>query len=116
MVTFVGNVTMNWWGQVHSTFNNLWTDPVQYSTNLTPKLTKIFSHYDKERPMKVTKVIVKAPRKGKKKHATLHDQKIAPPCTSDQILAALQQQYDVLSFTIENGVATAFVGKLDETE
>jgi hypothetical protein len=70
--------------------------------------------------MKVTKVIVKAPRKpkkGKRKYSILHDQEITPPVTSNQILAALKQQYDVLSFTIENGVATALVGKKpDETE
>jgi hypothetical protein len=64
--------------------------------------------------MKVTKVIVKTGKK--KKFTTLHDQEITPPRTSDQILAALKQQYDVLSFKIENGTATAFVGKLDETE
>jgi hypothetical protein len=64
--------------------------------------------------MKVTKVIVKTGKK--KKFITLHDKEISPPVTSDQILAALKQQYDVLSFTIENGKATALVGKLDETE
>jgi hypothetical protein len=64
--------------------------------------------------MKVTKVIVKT--KTKKKYRVLYDMEITPPRTSDQILAALNQQYDVLSFTIENGKATALVGKLDETE
>ena len=64
--------------------------------------------------MKVTKVVVKVPKQGKK-YRILHDQEITPPRDSDQILAALKHQYDVLSFTIENGVATALVGK-HETE
>jgi hypothetical protein len=64
--------------------------------------------------MKVTKVIVKT--KTKKKYRVLHDKEITPPRTSKQILAALKQQFDVLSFVIENGVATALVEKLDETE
>jgi hypothetical protein len=58
--------------------------------------------------MKVNKVVVKVPRQGKK-YRVLHDQEIIPPRTSDQILAALKQQYDVLSFVIENGTATALV-------
>lgn len=64
--------------------------------------------------MKVTKVVVKAPKKskaGKRKFTIIHDKDITPPRDSDQILAALKQQYDVLSFTIENGMATALVGK-----
>ena len=66
--------------------------------------------------MKVNKVIVKVPKQGKK-YLVLHDQEITPPRDSDQILAALKQQYDVLSFTIENSTATALVGKKpDETE
>jgi len=59
--------------------------------------------------MKINKVIVKT--KGKKKFKTLHDREITPPVTGDQILAALKQQYDVLSFRVENGTATAMVGK-----
>ncbi len=59
--------------------------------------------------MKVNKVVVKA-TKGKK-YQILHNQEITPPREDKQILAALKQQYDVLSFTIENGVATALVGK-----
>jgi hypothetical protein len=67
--------------------------------------------------MKVTKVVVKAPRQGKKKHRILHDQDITPPVSDKQILAALKQQYDVISLTIDNGTATAFVGKKpDEAE
>lgn len=62
--------------------------------------------------MKVNKVIVKVPKQ-RKKFRILHDQEITPPRDSDQILAALKQQYDVLSFTIENGTATALVGKHD---
>jgi hypothetical protein len=69
----------------------------------------------------VKKVIVKVPTqpKGgkKKKYRILHDQEITPPVEDTQILAALKQQYDVLSFVIENGVATALVGKKpDEVE
>lgn len=60
--------------------------------------------------MKVTKVIVKVPKQ-KKKYKILHDQDITPPVEGKQILAALKQQYDVLNFTIENGVATVLVGK-----
>ncbi len=59
--------------------------------------------------MKVNKVVVKV-TKGKK-YQILHDQEITPPRTSDQILAALKQQYDVLSFVTENGTATALVRK-----
>ncbi len=59
--------------------------------------------------MKVNKVVVKS-TKGKK-YKILHDQEITPPREDKQILAALKQQYDVLSFTIENGVANALVGK-----
>ena len=62
----------------------------------------------------VKKVIVKVPKQpkgGKKKYRILHDQEITPPVEDTQILAALKQQYDVLSFVIENGVATALVGK-----
>jgi hypothetical protein len=67
--------------------------------------------------MKVNHVIVAAPRKGKKKHLIIHDQKVAPPVQDKQILAALKQQYDVLSLTVEEGVATALVQrKPDETE
>ena len=72
--------------------------------------------------MKVTKVIVKAPKRSrkatKKRWNILHDQEITPPRTGDQILAALKQQYEVLGFTIENGTATAIVGKkaTDEAE
>lgn len=70
--------------------------------------------------MKINKVIVKAPkksRKGKKRFAILHDQKITPPRSDKQILAALKHQYEVLSFVTENGTATAFVGKkTDEAE
>jgi len=63
-------------------------------------------------------VIVKAPRQGKKKDRVLHDQDIVPPCSDKQIMAALKQQYEVLSFVIENGTATALVGKkaTDEAE
>lgn len=63
--------------------------------------------------MKVTKVIVKVPKqsRGGKKYRILHDQKITPPVEGEQILAALKHQYDVSGFTVENGVATAFVGK-----
>ena len=60
--------------------------------------------------MKITKVVVKVPKQ-KKKYKILHDRDIAPPVEGHQILAALKQQYDVLSFTIENNVATALVGK-----
>jgi hypothetical protein len=67
--------------------------------------------------MKVNKVIVKATRKGKKKHVVIHDQKITPPVQDKQILAALKQQFEVLSFVIEDGVATALVErKPNETE
>lgn len=70
--------------------------------------------------MKVTKVIVKAPKRshkaGKRKFTIIHDQEITPPRTGDQILAALKQQYEVLSFTIENGMATALVGKKETDE
>ena len=69
--------------------------------------------------MKVTKVVVKVPKQpksGKKKYRILHDKEITPPRDSDQILAALKHQYDVLSFTIENGTATALVGKKHEAE
>ena len=59
--------------------------------------------------MKIKHVIVKTGNK--KKYRILHDQKIAPPVEDHQILAALKQQYDVLSFIIEDGVATALVGK-----
>ena len=62
----------------------------------------------------VKKVIVKIPKQsrgGKKKYRILHDREITPPVEDTQILAALKQQYDVLSFVIENGVATALVGK-----
>ena len=62
----------------------------------------------------VKKVIVKVPTQpkgGKRKYRILHDQAITPPVNDKQILAALKQQYDVLSFVIENGVATALVGK-----
>ena len=67
--------------------------------------------------MKVNKVIVRVSNKGKRKYQILHDQEITPPRTGDQILSALKQQYDVLSFDIENGTATALVGKKpDEVE
>jgi hypothetical protein len=67
--------------------------------------------------MKVTKVIVKVPKQGRKKYRVLHDKDITPPCDSAQILAALKQQYEVLSFVIEDGVATSLVQrKPDETE
>jgi hypothetical protein len=68
--------------------------------------------------MKITKVIVKVPKQGRKKYKILHDQNIAPPVEGHQILAALKQQYDVLSFRIENNTATALVGKkaTNETE
>ena len=63
--------------------------------------------------MKVNEVIVKTGNK--KKYKILHDKEIMPPVEDHQILAALKQQYDVLSFIIEDGVATALVGK-HETE
>ncbi len=69
--------------------------------------------------MKVNKVIVKAPKRsksGKRKFTIIHDQEITPPRTGDQILAALKHQYEVLSFTIENGTATALVGKKETDE
>ena len=64
--------------------------------------------------MKVTHVKVQTT--GKKKYKILHDQAITPPRTDKQLIAALKQQYDLLSFTVENGKATAIVGKIDETE
>ncbi len=72
--------------------------------------------------MKVTKVVVKASKRsrkaGKRKFTIIHDQEITPPVEDRQILAALKHQYEVLSFTIENGTATAIVGKkkTDEAE
>lgn len=71
--------------------------------------------------MKVNKVIVKAPKRsrkaGKRKFTIIHDREITPPVEDHQILAAIKQQYEVLSFIIENGTATALVGKKpDETE
>jgi hypothetical protein len=66
--------------------------------------------------MKVKHVIVKTLKKGKK-YKILHDREITPPVSDKQILAALKQQYDVLSFVTEDGTATALVGKKpDETE
>ncbi len=65
--------------------------------------------------MKIRKVIVKTPKKGKKWHV-LHDQEITPPRTSDQILTTLKQQFDVLGFTAIDGVATAIVGKKNDAE
>lgn len=62
--------------------------------------------------MKVTKVIIKTSEK--KKYIILHDREITPPRTSAQILTALKQQYDVFSFIIENGVATALVEKKEK--
>lgn len=59
----------------------------------------------------VNHVIVKARKKGKKKPLIVHDQKIAPAVNDKQILAALKQHYDVISLTIEDGVATAWIGK-----
>ncbi len=59
--------------------------------------------------MRVNKVIVKAGKK--KKYAILHDRDITPPISSDQLLTTLKHQFDVLSFTVEDGVATAIVGK-----
>jgi hypothetical protein len=67
----------------------------------------------------IRKVIVKIPKQskvGKKKYRILHDQEINPPCEDTQILAALKQQYDVLSYIIEDGVATALVGKKKVTD
>jgi hypothetical protein len=65
----------------------------------------------------VNKVIVRTTRKnrrGKTVVYDLHNQEIKPPCEDSQILAALKQQYDVLSFVTEDGVATAKVQKLPE--
>ena len=62
----------------------------------------------------INRVIVKTPTK--KKHRILHDKEITPPRTADQILAALKQQFDVISFVSENGVATALVGKKETEE
>jgi len=67
--------------------------------------------------MKVTKVIVKVPKHSRKRKFTIiHDQEITPPVEDHQILVALKQQYEVLSFTIENGMATAIVGKKETDE
>jgi len=66
----------------------------------------------------VNKVIIKVLKcsKGskKRKYEILYDQKINPPVFDKQILAALKQQYDVLSLVIENGVAIALVDKKTE--
>lgn len=61
-------------------------------------------------------VIVKAPERHR--YRLIHDQKIAPPCSDKQILAALQQQYDVLIFDVDDDKLTAIVGEraTDETE
>ncbi len=61
--------------------------------------------------MKITHVKVQT--NGKRKYRVLHDQKIAPSVTDKQLIAALKQQYDLVSFTVENGNATAIVGKLE---
>jgi len=64
--------------------------------------------------VEVNHVVVQAPqqpKKGKKRYRVLHDNQITPPRDSKQIMAAIKQQYDLLSFTIEDGKATALVQK-----
>lgn len=58
----------------------------------------------------VKHIIVKVPQQ-KKKYRILHDHDLSPPVEDTQIIAALRQQFDLLSFTIENGVGTALVQK-----
>lgn len=58
----------------------------------------------------VKHVIVKVPKQ-KKKYLVLHDHDLSPPVEDTQIVAALKHQFDLLSFTVENGVGTALVHK-----
>jgi len=59
----------------------------------------------------VNHIIVKTTKNGKKKYHVLHDLPLTPPRQSDQMIVALKQQFDLLSFTVEDGKATALVGK-----
>ena len=58
----------------------------------------------------VNHVVVKlANEVGKKKRRILHDSPITPACADKQIIAALKQSYELLSFKIEGHKGTALV-------
>ncbi len=58
--------------------------------------------------VEVKHLIVKTPKQ-RKKYRVLHDHDLSPPVTDKQIVAALKHQFDLLSFTVEDGVGTALV-------
>ena len=60
--------------------------------------------------VEVKHIIVKVPKQ-RKKFLVLHDHDLSPPVKDKQIVAALKHQFDLLSFTIENGGGTALVRK-----
>jgi len=70
--------------------------------------------------MQITHVKVLTPSNRKKKNTyhVLHDNPIAPPRSDKQLTAALEQQYEIESVHLDDGVATYRVKEkaTDETE